>query len=80
MRKRQFIMPKQLTLQSGDLSLDWSAGQRVLQGINMDFIGSCNLMEKKMVVTMKIALRLSMHTMQTSTWVCITAHAECKIN
>lgn len=30
---------------SGDLSLDWPAGQGVFQGINMDFIGSCNLGE-----------------------------------
>lgn len=43
------LMIQRLTLQSGDLSLDWSAGQRVFQGINMDFISSCNLskMEKR---------------------------------
>lgn len=34
-----------LTLLSGDLSLNWPAGQWVFQGINVDFIGSCNLGE-----------------------------------
>lgn len=38
-------MSSRLTLLSGDLSLDCPAGQRVFQGINMDFIGSCNLGE-----------------------------------
>lgn len=41
--KQRIPLSEILTLQSGDLPLDWSAGQGVFQGINMDFIVSCHL-------------------------------------
>lgn len=48
---RKVIIPKlffkvyELTLKSCDLSLDWSAGQRVLQCVNLDFVSCCNLIK-----------------------------------